>query len=64
MIEELYIASKYRQRVVLTLHDGNKLIGVAQFTNSSDRIKIQTLEGSIWVPLEEIEHVDRLINLH
>lgn len=64
MIEELHIAAQYGHRVMLRLKDGEKIIGKAQYTIYPDRTKIQTVDGTVWVPYQDIEHVERLVNYH
>lgn len=64
MIEELHIAAQYGQRVIVRLQDGKKILGKAQYTSFPDRTKIQTVEGPVWIPHQEIEYVERLVKLH
>ncbi|BFH63888.1 hypothetical protein [Paenibacillus azoreducens] len=64
MIQELKIAARYGQKVILRIHDGDVLTGKAELSADPSRIKIRTSEGPVWVPYEDIEHVERLVRIH
>ncbi|GAB6990838.1 hypothetical protein [Paenibacillus pini] len=64
MNEELHIAATYQQRVILKLHDGEEITGKAQVSTDPLRIKLKVSEGYVWVPIEDIEEVNRLVQLH
>lgn len=64
MLEELHMAVTYQQRVTLGLRDGDTITGKAQVSTDPRRVKLKVSEGSVWVPIEDIEHVHRLVQLH
>lgn len=64
MIDEIHIAARYGQRVILRLENGEKITGKAEPTCYPNGIKIRTVDGPVWVPIDDIEFVERLVNLH
>lgn len=54
-------ADMQNQDVILTLVDGTTISGLPTLGADSKRIKVRTVEGVVWVPLYEIEHVTRVI---
>jgi hypothetical protein len=64
MIDELYIAAAYSQRVIVRLSTGETIMGKAQLSGVPGKAKIRTSDGPVWIPHEDIEHVERLVNVH
>lgn len=64
MLEELHIAITYSQKVSIKLHNGEFIIGKVKPSTDLNRVKIQTLEGFIWLPIDDIKQVKRLVQLH
>lgn len=64
MKKELDIALKNKQKVLLQLVDGDKVSGILENSTDPKRIKIHTSGSVIWIPLDEITHVNRLIKFH
>ncbi|GIO63595.1 hypothetical protein [Paenibacillus cineris] len=64
MIEELHIAAQYGQRIIVRLKDGEKVTGKALLTTFPDRVKVQTIDETVWIPHQDIEHVERLVKYH
>ncbi|MCJ8010161.1 hypothetical protein MUG84_00200 [Paenibacillus sp. KQZ6P-2] len=64
MIEELQIAAKYGQKVTVKLNNNEVITGKAEISGDQFLVKIRTSEGPVWIPIEEIEHVERLVKLH
>jgi len=60
---ELHLAVASNQKVVLRLHNGEIITGVAEAFTASSRAKIRTKEGPAWVPFVDVEHVSRVINM-
>lgn len=58
---EIKTAIQKRQQITISLHNGEVLEGIPEVC--TDRVKIWSLYGAAWVPLEEIKHVCRLIQL-
>ncbi|GGF72686.1 hypothetical protein GCM10010912_17350 [Paenibacillus albidus] len=54
---------KGEQMVVFLSHNGERIKGVADLSNDPERIKINTEEGPVWVPISEVESVSRVIRL-
>ncbi|GGH16725.1 hypothetical protein GCM10008013_11680 [Paenibacillus segetis] len=61
MLRELILAVKLGHDAVLTIDDGNIILGRPTWGADSKRVKIRTVEGIVWIPLKEIEHVTRII---
>ncbi|GGG00850.1 hypothetical protein GCM10010912_52110 [Paenibacillus albidus] len=55
--------SKGEQIVVFLSHNGERIKGVADLSNDPERIKVNTEEGPVWVPINEVESVSRVIRL-
>lgn len=59
--KELKIAIHKKQSVRVYLINGEVLQGLPDAC--TDRLKMRSVYGPVWVPLEEIKHVSRLIRL-
>lgn len=57
--EEIKIAILKKQIVTIRLITGEVLQGIPD--SCTDRVKMRSAYGAVWVPLEEIEHVCRII---
>ncbi|WP_152401652.1 hypothetical protein [Paenibacillus cellulositrophicus] len=64
LVEELRIAAAYAQKVRIKLKTGEIIEGTAQLSGDRNRAKVRTEDGSLWIPYEEIELVERLIKLN
>lgn len=65
MIKEEYdIAASYGQKVKVQLQTGEIVIGKAALTTDNKRAKIHTSEGTVWIPFQDIDLIQRLIHLH
>lgn len=60
-LHELKMAVTLEHQVVLTLEDGMSIVGVPKWSSSPEKVQIRTVEGAVWVLLEEINHVTRII---
>lgn len=60
-LHELKMAVTLQHEVVLTLYNGDSITGLPKWGEDPKRVKLRTVEGAVWVPLEEIEHVTRII---
>lgn len=58
-----YIAKaiKADQEIILSLMDGSKISGVPSWGEDRSRVRIKSPSEVIWIPLDEIEHVTRVI---
>ncbi|GGH17478.1 hypothetical protein GCM10008013_12840 [Paenibacillus segetis] len=61
MLRELKLAEKLGHDVVLTIMDGEIILGRPNWGTDPKRVQIKTNEGIIWIPVSEIEHVTRII---
>lgn len=59
--KELKIAIQKKQIVTVYLINGEALQGIPD--SCTDRLKMRSAYGPVWVPLEEIKHVSRLIRI-
>lgn len=59
--KELKMAIQKKQNVTIYLIDGAVLQGIPDAC--TDRLEMRSAYGPVWVPLEEIKHVNRLIRL-
>ncbi|WP_422657353.1 hypothetical protein ACK8P5_16525 [Paenibacillus sp. EC2-1] len=59
--KELNAAIKNIHSVTIRLLDGEVLQGIPE--NCSDRVKLRRNNGVIWVPVEDIKHVSRLLQM-
>lgn len=59
--KELKIAIQKKQIVTVYLINGEALQGIPD--SYTDRLKMRSAYGPVWVPLEEIKHVSRLIRI-
>ena len=61
MIKEIKSAIQKKQIVTIRINKGEVLQGIPD--ECTDRLKMRSVYGPVWVPLEEIDHVSRLIQL-
>ena len=59
---ELKAAIELQHNVILTLDDGTTITGLPSWGTNRDTVKIKADEGLVWVPIEEIAHVTRIVN--
>ena len=59
--KEILMAIDKNQSIIIRLLDGETLQGIPE--SCTDRVKMRSVYGAVWVPLDEIEHVSRLIPL-
>ncbi|MNO88322.1 hypothetical protein D3C76_797640 [compost metagenome] len=62
-LHELKMAVTLEHQIILTLYNGDTISGLPKWGEDPKRVKLRTVEGAVWVPLEEIEHVTRIIPL-
>jgi len=60
--KELKIAIREKQSVTVYLTNGEVLQGIPD--SCTDRLKMRSVYGPVWVPLDEVKHVSRLIRLN
>lgn len=61
--QSLRVAAHRKELIVLWLSNGEKIKGVAEVSTDPDRMKINTIEGPVWVPFIDVESVSRVIRL-
>lgn len=62
MIDELLLAAVYGQSVIVKLKSRQKVIGKALISCFTDRTKILTSQGTVWVIHKDIDYVERLVD--
>ncbi|WP_410769806.1 hypothetical protein [Fontibacillus sp. BL9] len=60
-MHELKMAVTLEHQVVLTLENGSSVVGLPKWGSRPEKVQIRTIEGAVWVMLEEIKHVTRII---
>lgn len=63
MNSDIAKAIKAKQEIILSLFDGSELSGVPSWGEDRIRVRIISPDRSIWVPLDEIEHVTTLLTI-
>ncbi|MEC0310203.1 hypothetical protein P4H67_25950 [Paenibacillus lautus] len=61
MLKELKIAIDKQQQVSVRTKDGNITVGLPKQSIDPERIKIYTQNGVVSVPINDINHVLRII---
>lgn len=61
--QSLKVAAMRREMIVVWLHDGEKIKGIAEVSADPERVKINTIEGPIWVPYMDVKDISRVIRL-
>ena len=61
-----YIAKaiKAGQEIILTLEDGSKINGMPSWGEDRSRVKINSEDQVVWIPLNEIQHVTTLLSIN
>lgn len=49
--------------IVVWLIDLEKLKGIAEVSADPDHVKINTIDGAVWVPINNVESISRVIRL-
>ncbi|CAM4280254.1 hypothetical protein HMSSN036_21380 [Paenibacillus macerans] len=60
-MHELKIAVTLGHQVVVKLESGQIMTGLPKWGSAPDRVQLRTIEGAVWVKLNEISHVTRII---
>ncbi|KGE17549.1 hypothetical protein [Paenibacillus wynnii] len=63
MRKQLYVAAERSEEVTIILRDGGTINGVATVSTDPDRAKVICFDGAVWIPYNEITHVNRVIQL-
>ncbi|MEK4195963.1 hypothetical protein NYE59_23000 [Paenibacillus sp. FSL L8-0323] len=61
--QSLKVAAVRRELIVVWLINGDKIKGIAEVSADPERVKINTIEGPVWVPYIEVESISRVIRL-
>ncbi|WP_340391912.1 hypothetical protein [Paenibacillus sp. FSL E2-0190] len=59
--QSLKVAAVRRELIVVWLFNGDKIKGIAEVSADSERVKINTIEGPVWVPYVDVEDISRVI---
>ncbi|ETT45689.1 hypothetical protein C162_20186 [Paenibacillus sp. FSL R7-269] len=61
--QSIKTAAVKQEMIVVWLLDGEKIKGIAEASADPDRVKINTIEGPVWVPYVDVESISRVIRL-
>ncbi|KWX89315.1 hypothetical protein AMQ83_01355 [Paenibacillus riograndensis] len=61
--QSLKDAAVRREMIVAWLFNGDKIKGIAEVSADPDRVKINSIEGSVWVPYIDVESISRVSRL-
>ncbi|OMF30984.1 hypothetical protein [Paenibacillus sp. FSL H8-0259] len=61
--QSLKVAAVRREMIVVWLFNGDKIKGIAEVSADPERVKINTIEGPVWVPFVDVESISRVIRL-
>ncbi|OKP94370.1 hypothetical protein [Paenibacillus sp. P46E] len=61
--QSLKVAAVRSEMIVVWLLNGDKIKGIAEVSVDPDRVKINTIEGPVWVPYIDVESISRVIRL-
>lgn len=59
--KEIKLAIHHQQTVTLLLTDGEVIQGIPE--SLTDRVKLRNDDGVIWIPVTDIKHINRLIQM-
>lgn len=59
--QSLKVAAVRRELIVVWLLNGDKIKGIAEVSADPERVKINTIEGPVWVPLGDVENLSRVV---
>ncbi|WP_422659135.1 hypothetical protein ACK8P5_00870 [Paenibacillus sp. EC2-1] len=57
--KEIQVAMNKKQSIIIRLLNGEILKGIPE--SLTERLKLRCEDGTVWVPVEDIKHVSRLI---
>ncbi|MEF2968868.1 hypothetical protein V3851_24020 [Paenibacillus sp. M1] len=60
-MHELKMAVTLEHEVVLTLESGESVVGLPKWGSNPEKVQIRTIEGAVWLMLDEVKHVTRII---
>jgi hypothetical protein len=52
-----------KREIILSLVDGSKISGLPNWGEDQSRVRIKSIDKTIWVPLNEIKHVTQLLTI-
>ncbi|MDH6370535.1 hypothetical protein M2444_002315 [Paenibacillus sp. PastF-3] len=61
--QSLKVAAIRKEMVVVWLKNGDKIKGIAEVSADPERLKINTIEETVWLPYKEVESVSRVVRL-
>lgn len=61
--QSLKVAAVREEMIVIWLMNGEKIKGTAEVSADPERIKINTIDGPVWVPINDVESISRVIRL-
>jgi hypothetical protein len=61
--QSLKVATIRKEMVVVWLKNGDRVKGIADVSADLERLKINTIEETVWLPYKEVESVSRVVRL-
>jgi hypothetical protein len=61
--QSLKVAAVRRELIVIWLLSGEKIKGIAEVAADPERVKINTIDGPVWVPINDVESISRVVRL-
>ncbi|MEK3792103.1 hypothetical protein MKX42_10310 [Paenibacillus sp. FSL R7-0204] len=61
--QSIKTAAVNREMIVVWLHGGGKAKGIPEVSANPDRVKINTIEGPVWVPYVDMKSISPVIRL-
>ncbi|MEC0168638.1 hypothetical protein [Paenibacillus graminis] len=59
--QSLKVAAIRREMIVVWLLNGDKIKGIADVSTDPKRVKINTIEGPVWVPYMDVKDISQVI---
>lgn len=63
MKKEVEIAIKRNQQIIVHNTSGQTVTGFPERAADSSILSLRTVQGNVWIPFDEVEHVTRLLTL-
>ncbi|CAI6068806.1 hypothetical protein PAECIP112173_02095 [Paenibacillus sp. JJ-100] len=63
MKKEVEIAIRRNQQILVRNTSGQTVTGFPERSADSSILSLRTVQGSVWIPFDEVEHVTRLLTI-
>ncbi|MDH6373508.1 hypothetical protein M2444_005340 [Paenibacillus sp. PastF-3] len=61
--QSLKVAAVRRELIVIWLLSGEKIKGIAEVATDPERVKINAIDGPVWVQINDVESISRVVRL-